>query len=231
MATDIFDNYGNAIYPDFAVNTDGSNHDVVDPTSGKNNVIMPSSSLQLTGWLYKQKPPRNTFNWLHRLTTQWIRWLYGKVDGLMEDMTTAQGNISTLQGENATATKNVKITTSYLTVEQTATLYFVKRGKNVTVSIPVMFGISNSNALIIETSDSSDLPFFPTHSLTVFPCIVIDDTAYCPGQVTFGSSHYTLNFACLPAVSDGNKVSFGDTNFKTSGNKGVPPQFITYQTS
>jgi len=65
-------------YPDFAVNTDGTDNDIVDTESGENNVIEPGSTQKLTGWLFRQKPPRNNFNWLHRITTQWIRWLHLK---------------------------------------------------------------------------------------------------------------------------------------------------------
>jgi hypothetical protein len=62
------------LYPDWTVNTDGTNNDVVDPTSGQNNVVEPTAGKKLTGWTYTEKPPRQHFNWLSRLTTQWIRW-------------------------------------------------------------------------------------------------------------------------------------------------------------
>ncbi len=62
-------------YPDWTVNVDGTDNDVVDPTSGQNNVVVPPAGKQLLGWDFKEKPPRNWFNWLARRTTQWIRWL------------------------------------------------------------------------------------------------------------------------------------------------------------
>ena len=67
------------VYPDCAVNPDGTDNDVTDPTSGQNNVVAPSPGKQATGFLYNEKPPRQHFNWLARLTTQWIRYLNEKV--------------------------------------------------------------------------------------------------------------------------------------------------------
>jgi len=56
-------------YPDFAMD------DVVDPTSGQPNIIEPSTGKKSAGWVYNEKPPRQYFNWLSRLTSQWIRFL------------------------------------------------------------------------------------------------------------------------------------------------------------
>src|SRR5271157_574065 len=75
MTTDIF-NAGTPVYPDMAVNTDGTDNDVTDATSGQLNVVAASGAKQLAGWGYTEKPARNVMNWIHRLTTQWIRWLY-----------------------------------------------------------------------------------------------------------------------------------------------------------
>jgi hypothetical protein len=55
-------------YPDWAL------VDIVDPTSGQNNVVEPGATQKNTGWTFKQFPPRQFFNWLHRLTNDWIKW-------------------------------------------------------------------------------------------------------------------------------------------------------------
>jgi hypothetical protein len=75
MTTSIF-NAGTPVYPDMAVNSDGTDNNVTDPTSGQNNVVAASGAKQASGWNFTEKPARNVMNWLHRLTTQWIRWLY-----------------------------------------------------------------------------------------------------------------------------------------------------------
>jgi hypothetical protein len=49
--------------------------DVVDPTSGKNNVVEPSLTIKNRGWDFKEKPPRQWWNWLGRITSAWITWL------------------------------------------------------------------------------------------------------------------------------------------------------------
>ena len=46
-----------------------------DPTSGQNNVLTPPMEKQVYGWNFKEKPPRNWFNWLGRYTYLWLVWL------------------------------------------------------------------------------------------------------------------------------------------------------------
>src|SRR5271169_1576970 len=49
--------------------------DVVNPTSGQNNVTTPPLELQQYGWAFESQPPRNWFNWLGRYTSNWLQWL------------------------------------------------------------------------------------------------------------------------------------------------------------
>ncbi len=49
--------------------------DQVDPVSLQNNVLVPPPALQQFGWTFKQFPPRNFFNWLHRYTNRWLQYL------------------------------------------------------------------------------------------------------------------------------------------------------------
>ncbi len=48
--------------------------DVVNPTSGQNNVVAADSAHKALGWDFKEKPPRQYFNWLGRLQEQWSRY-------------------------------------------------------------------------------------------------------------------------------------------------------------
>jgi hypothetical protein len=48
--------------------------DVVDPTSGQNNVTTPPLEKQNYGWAFGEEPPRNWFNWLGRYTNNWLKW-------------------------------------------------------------------------------------------------------------------------------------------------------------
>ena len=75
MATDIFDG-GTPVYPDIAVNPDGSNNDTTDPPSGQPNVSTPASPIPLDGWPGNGIPIFSDFNKIFRLITQWIRYLY-----------------------------------------------------------------------------------------------------------------------------------------------------------
>jgi hypothetical protein len=49
--------------------------DLVDPTSGQNNVETPPDQAQQFGWSFQQYPPRNWFNWLSRWTYNWLNYL------------------------------------------------------------------------------------------------------------------------------------------------------------
>lgn len=54
------------VFPDFATD------DLNNPGP---NVVEPSLELKTSGWLDGQKPPREYFNWLHRLTNNWLKYL------------------------------------------------------------------------------------------------------------------------------------------------------------
>jgi len=60
----------------------GTPNDVVNPTSGQNNVVEPSESKKDLGWDFKEFPPRNFMNWLHRLTGQWLGYLNQERDAM-----------------------------------------------------------------------------------------------------------------------------------------------------
>jgi hypothetical protein len=107
-------------YPDWAVNTDGTDHDVIDPTSLQNNVVEPTAGKKLTGWTYTEKPPRNIFNWLARITTQWIRWIDDYIVNTIDvAIGTIQGQITTLQGDIGIGSGSITAdpaTSQYMTV-------------------------------------------------------------------------------------------------------------------
>jgi hypothetical protein len=56
-------------FPVWAIN------DQVDPVSNQNNVVAPPTEKQLFGWARSDFPPRNWFNWLGRLTNNWLQYL------------------------------------------------------------------------------------------------------------------------------------------------------------
>lgn len=59
---------------------------------GGPNVQEPSEAKKNTGWNSGEKPPREYFNWLHRLTYQWIDWL----DEVASDALLKSNNLSDL---------------------------------------------------------------------------------------------------------------------------------------
>lgn len=72
-------------YPDWTLNPDGSDNDIIDPTTGENNVEEPSSGKKELGWEYNEKPNRQYFNWLSRLTSKWLRYLDNKVENFPDN--------------------------------------------------------------------------------------------------------------------------------------------------
>jgi hypothetical protein len=46
----------------------------VDPISGQPNIVEPSESKKDSGFNFKERPPRQDFNWLFELIDRWIRW-------------------------------------------------------------------------------------------------------------------------------------------------------------
>lgn len=62
--------------------------DVVDGTSGQNNVAEPSEPKKDLGWDFPEKPNRQWFNWLFRTIYQWTDWLNGTTIPLTLDGTT-----------------------------------------------------------------------------------------------------------------------------------------------
>lgn len=55
-------------------------NDVVNGTSGQNNVIEPSEAKKDLGWDYLEKGARNFFNWLWRQTHQWIDYFDDEIN-------------------------------------------------------------------------------------------------------------------------------------------------------
>jgi len=74
-------------YPEWAQN------DVVNPTSGQNNVVAPDAAHKSDGWEFKEKPPRQYFNWLGRQQENWTRYLEAagceKIQGMKVTRTSA----------------------------------------------------------------------------------------------------------------------------------------------
>jgi len=64
-----------------------ANNDVVNPTTSQNNVVEPAQAIKDLGWDYNEKPPRQYFNWLGRLTNAWMEWFdqqETKVEGIVD---------------------------------------------------------------------------------------------------------------------------------------------------
>lgn len=59
-----------------------ASNDVVDATTGQNNVVEPPDSRKDAGWAYQEKPPRNWVNWLWRKAHDWLVHLDERTNSL-----------------------------------------------------------------------------------------------------------------------------------------------------
>ncbi len=70
----------------------------VDPITKQNNVVEPTDAKKNYGWGYRDKGARQYFNYLHRLTYQWIVYLDSTVAGYnttIENLNTTFNTFST----------------------------------------------------------------------------------------------------------------------------------------
>jgi hypothetical protein len=145
-------------YPDWSVNTDGTDNDVVDPTSGQNNVVEPDAGKKLTGWIYTEKPPRQYFNWLGRLTTQWIRWfddyIASTIDVALSNLSSA---VSTLQSEVETVTTGLLDRVALLQTEvETAITGLLDRVSTLRTEVETTTTGLLDRTTALETTDAND---------------------------------------------------------------------------
>ena len=81
--------------PDFATS------DLTNGPLGALNVQEPTSGKKLSGWDYGEKPPREFFNWIHRITNNWLYYLDERVTALLTFMTDYQDNTKTKTSADA----------------------------------------------------------------------------------------------------------------------------------
>jgi len=134
MTIDIFGEYDVPIYPDIAVNPDGSNNDITDPTSGQPNVSTPASPIPLDGWPGNGIPIFSDFNKLFRMITQWIRWFYDHI------VNTTDVNVSNAQGDILALESAFGVGTGSITADTATSQYM-------TISLPT--GFTHDNCYVV----------------------------------------------------------------------------------
>jgi len=81
--------------------------DVVDPTSGKNNVATPPANYATKGWAFDEFPPRQYANWLYRWLCRWVAYLDTTVDAMLISIGLLQTAVSGLLSSIGTLTSAV----------------------------------------------------------------------------------------------------------------------------
>lgn len=83
------------LYPDFAT-ADGTNG-----VAGGVNTIEPDADHKLYGWDFGEKPASSTFNWIHRITNNWIKYLAENVAALLVSVADLKDATKTKTAEDA----------------------------------------------------------------------------------------------------------------------------------
>ena len=178
-------------------------------TDEGDTIAEPSSALKATGWT-AIAPSFKKQNWWQNKVYKWLEHFKSYLSVL--------------------ATRTMVIETSDVTVEQSGVISYQRMGEYAKVTLPNISGTSNSTSLDLFTENALSLPaaILPEDEVHGIPGIAYDNGTLVPALITVNTNGFS--FRCLPAVSDGSKLSFGD-NFTSSGTKGFPAQTITYRAS
>jgi hypothetical protein len=139
----------NDLFPKFAAN------DYVDPVSKQNNVVEPPDAVKTQGWPYRAKGVRQWFNWLHRLTYQWLVYAIEKLDGYDASINNLNATFNTFNGNLTTFTNRLNaVETVTQSANNVATLN--------NTSIPAMVLATATNAGNITTITNTTIPAINT---------------------------------------------------------------------
>lgn len=190
-------------YPEWA------SQDVVDPTSGVNNVVEPSEDKKDLGHgPLGEFPPRQYQNWFMRLVYRWIVWIDSEL--------------------HVSGTYEAKVSSTDFDAEYKFNIVWYKNGDIVTILFPFLSRDSDNTQLRISPSSPSTWPaeLVPAESHFV-PFFVRDNTTDLRvGQINIQTTDSSVWILGKPA-DDGD---LGAGGFTSSNNKGWPAQSITYST-
>jgi len=97
-----------SVFPDFAMT------DVIDPSSLQPNVVEPNAGKKNVGWVYNEKPPRQYFNWLSRMTSTWLHYADEQITAIWNAITNVAtseiANDSSVTGTTAKDALNTLLT-------------------------------------------------------------------------------------------------------------------------
>lgn len=194
-------------------------NDVNNPESGQPNVSEPPLANKELGWDFKQFPPRQWLNWLGRIYYRWIDWFDQEVDAV--------------KARGVVFDQDVKITTTYLTVETTGTLKCAIQKLNatgtvrlVTIKFPIGFyGTSNSGNLSISPDTSWDARLLPVTNPIIVPMVFENDSKSRPGRIVIFPETSTP-WQCQ--IYDASLEDINENYFASSNAKGVDQAQLTY---
>lgn len=198
-------------FPEYARN------DVVDPTSGVNNVVEPGESKKDLGHgPLGEFPPRQYMNWIHRLTTEWLKWLDEQVTDVLPV---------------SSGTYQAKVETVDFDAQYIFEIKWQKQGDVVSIAFPAFLKPSNGTSGRIRIKPHGDSGNFPAAILPIskkeqfFRCFKDSGAEIrVPGTIEIQSGA-TADWDL--AVCD-TSAELKDDNFTAVNSKGWEAQTITY---
>lgn len=117
--------------------------DIIDARSGMNNVVEPLEEKKAEGWGYKEQPPRNWMNWLHRYVYLWLGYLRGFIG---RHTTVGGGAVETIEIKGVEETDICLVTIN----EVGASPVTIVQAKPVTDALEITFSADPSDDHVIS---------------------------------------------------------------------------------
>lgn len=194
--------------------------DQLSPLS-TNNVIEPPESYKKYGHSFREKYKRNFFNWIHRLTYEWLLWLDSsfiegsvpvKMYDTVKDFTTVvPGGVVTLVGGE------LHFNLKWKRIDNIVNIYF-ENGVQVGIYGNMDGAVSTSGLRIEPRSPATWPDAFIKTQWDFLPVLSICDDLIIPGQLQISPLVADATNAMLLSCSQPNTQ--GDDNHVVSGQFG-----------
>jgi len=209
-----------------------ADEDKVDATSGQNNVVEPENDPhQRFGWDFKEQPPRNFFNWLHRWTYRWIQWLNTSFTRVHSDtksmiLTPLVGNFTSkgTGSAGALASGDLIFDMKWMVINDIIFMIIPPQG--------VYGQIDTANQSLALSPVGGSFPSDWNWTITRTASIITKEgNFYAPGAIDFYVPPTSWRIVTSGAVLNPNKISADSNKWGTGSDVGLIGQVITMHRS
>jgi hypothetical protein len=215
-----------ATFPEWA------DSDLLDPTSGVNNVTTPPAGIQANGWNPAGVfPLRQHDNWFKRWVSRWLKWTRDELApqvNYLRYLTIVEAETTSFDFSEGAIPFDIYCIRNILTIDG-----IPQTGANldelVTLTFPEITGTSIATILRLQPRNHATGGEWPSWFIHAFqqaksPFLWIDDGNIKPGSIEM-PANATARLICRIIDSSNNLVF--STGFTASGSKGFQSQTIT----